>query len=306
MPDIDTCQLPKVFPLANAEIAGMIPLSPELAVSIVDATLTADPREVTPQPFPERLVKMENIEASCVHSLANKFAENPHYCGASNADAYAISIRTLDADPCKLAEIFPLVNDEIVSTCTLAPELATSVVEKNLAGDPRIVTPQPSPERPTKRARLASSSKSSASDRVPTEKDPRDESFCKTLYSSKDEHLLNPGHILLRKKLVEVRRTRSGKVFFQCVGCQHLPRGDRVKQSTIAPRSVEGLYRGIVRFMMKHTYECRFISQTDKDICKAGKGVKKDATKAYWTESAKAAGLKDGEEGQGIIYCDSF
>ena len=197
----------------------------------------------------------------------------------------------------------PLANVATAKMHHLA-DLATAIAPIE---DPRAVSPNSSPERFAQEAGAASSSDAGPSDLVPTRNDPRDESFRATFYSDKDDKYLNRGHILLRKKLAELRRTRSGRIYFQCIGCQHLPRKERITCSTKAPRSIKSLYRHVVSFMMNHVYACPFISQADKDICKAAKQSRmKTSTKEYWRTSAKAIGLRDGEEGRGIVFCEPF
>ena len=164
------------------------------------------------------------------------------------------------------------------------------------------------PARPRKKARRAPAAGAGgapvACDRGPGRSDPADAAFRATLYAPGDEGALNPGHVLLRRKLLEVGKTHAGRVFFQCRGCRHLPREDRVDHSVISPRSLKTLYNRAGSFMTDHVRRCPFISREDKAVCaRATKHKFKDGTKAHWKKSAKALGLRDRADGKYIIYC---
>jgi hypothetical protein len=191
---------------------------------------------------------------------------------------------------------------------------ATRIVDVSLKDFPTMVvapkvTPPPSPTpnseasspdkvHPTPRA----SSKPKKASLVPTKNDPMDPSFLMTLHSDEDHGKINAAHVAIRRDVLDVRRTMSGRIYLQCSYCKHLPRDERAKCSTVAPQTVEGLYRGMVRFVMNHINECEHVplkikAKSPKHINKAAKaGIKR-----YWVESAHALGLFDGEGG--IIYC---
>ena len=182
-------------------------------------------------------------------------------------------------------------------------------------GDFCMVTPPPTPEperkpmRPAKKARKAcsiskpySSSNSRISFSLPTANDPMDEPFSTTLYSNRDDGRINPVHVVIRREVLKVHRTVSGRVFFQCDHCKHLPRGERAKLSTIAPQKVGSLYQSFVRFLMDHVSACKHIPNHSKGMdVKALRDAKACDTKKYWVMSAKDMGLEDREKR--IVYC---
>ena len=138
---------------------------------------------------------------------------------------------------------------------------------------------------------------------LPTADDPIDETFCMTLYSKRDKGRINPAHLIIRREVLEVRRTLSGKVFFCCACCKHRPRVERAKYSTLAPQSVDTLYRAMVRFMMFHVPNCEHIHPKIKGLSPKS-NRSEDGTKKYWIKSAKKMGLMDGKgEKMSIVYC---
>jgi len=165
-------------------------------------------------------------------------------------------------------------------------------------------SPLPSPPPPTLRSPIAQRSCGRSSS-LPTANDPGDDSFCMQLYSPGEEGLINPTHIAIRRQVLEIRRTQSGKVYFQCGCCAHLPRGERgAKYSTIAPTSLKNLYHAFIRFMMYHVPACPHIPQEIKELQppSATKDVKASGIKKYWRVNAIAKGLRDSDNGRGIIY----
>ncbi|KAL7525988.1 hypothetical protein ACHAXR_004608 [Thalassiosira sp. AJA248-18] len=94
------------------------------------------------------------------------------------------------------------------------------------------------PECPNKKVRICRPSCS-----LPNANDPMHEVFYMKLYTAEDEGKVNPVHNIIRRFILDVRRTESGKIFFQCTCCKHLPRRERAKCSTLAPQSIGGLYR---------------------------------------------------------------
>mmetsp|Transcript_33473 Transcript_33473/g.61616 ORF Transcript_33473/g.61616 Transcript_33473/m.61616 type:complete len:136 (-) Transcript_33473:248-655(-) len=133
-----------------------------------------------------------------------------------------------------------------------------------------------------------------------------DEVFFMTLYSIGEEGSINPIHTILRRDVIEIRRTEPGNIFFQCACCSHLPRGDRAEQSTLAPQSISSLYRAFTRFQTSHVPACEHIPQQIKNMSSmATRDVKARKTKEYWVESAKKKGLRDGKGDECIIYCNT-
>ena len=121
--------------------------------------------------------------------------------------------------------------------------------------------------RPTKKAHTSSTStKAKKSSVLPTDHDPEDTSFCMTLYSEEDEGNVNTVHNKIRKEVIQIKRTESGRVYFQCGSCSHLHRSDRVKISTIAPTSVACIYRAFGRFIKHHVPDCPHIPKRLKEL----------------------------------------
>lgn len=136
---------------------------------------------------------------------------------------------------------------------------------------------------------------------LPTRDDPEDELFLASLHSKKDKGHINDAHIEIRRHVLEVHRTISGRVYFQCGCCAHINRKERTRCSTIAPQSVDSLYRGFVRFMMIHVPACEHIPEEFKKMNPKKKITK--GSKQYWVECANAMGFRDGNDGEGIVYC---
>lgn len=172
--------------------------------------------------------------------------------------------------------------------------------EDEPAAKPRPITTRPAAKATTRRPKTGASSCS-----LPTADDPIDESHIATLYSPRDEGRINPAHCVIRRQVLEVRRTHSGRVLFQCACCKHLPRNQRAKLSTLAPQSVDNLYRAMVRFMMNHVKACPYVPEEIKGLSpKDSRVVTQRGTKKYWVKSAKRMGLRDGEDGKSIVFCE--
>ena len=84
--------------------------------------------------------------------------------------------------------------------------------------------------------------------------------------------------------------------------CKHLDRKNRVKSSIIAPQNIGCIYRAFGRFMKDHVPKCMHIP-TDLRLLDAKKTGIVRGSKEYWISSAKDIGLRDGVNGDGIIYC---
>ena len=141
---------------------------------------------------------------------------------------------------------------------------------------------------------------------LPTSLDPADESFAAILHAEADILRINPVHVAVRRDVLVVRRTKSGKVFFQCRCCRHLPLSQRTKLSVVSPQGVDNLYRSFVRFMMVHAPRCAHIPAHVGVLMKGGgkRGFAKarSGIKEYWASSALEMGLVDGEDGMSIQY----
>ena len=179
---------------------------------------------------------------------------------------------------------------------------------------PKAVTPPPSPTSseevtakkvPTTRAphvKSNTTSKPKKASLLPTKNDPMDPSFLMSLHSHEDKGKINIAHVAIRRYVLDVRRTITGRVYLQCSFCKHLPRAKRANCSTVAPQSIEGLYRSIVRFNMNHVNACEHIPLGIKAMSpKSFSKHAKDGIKSYWIESAYALGLANGDDG--IIVC---
>ena len=188
---------------------------------------------------------------------------------------------------------------------------------------------EPRPQKIEKKSKAHSKSKKSAkaprpsssrkvptaapSSRIPTRSDPRDEAFSFDLFAPLDsadaeeiEEGINPVHRLICAEILEGRRTKSGRVYFQCRCCEHLPVEERVKFSTMAPQSVESVYRSVNRWSMSHFRECPHIPaemkartpMQAKAVNKSGGAKVKD----LWRKQIASLGLEDAEGG-GAIVC---
>jgi hypothetical protein len=142
-------------------------------------------------------------------------------------------------------------------------------------------------------------------DSSPFKNDPVDETFLETLHDPLlDARRINPVHMIVRDDVLEVRRTTSGKVFFQCKYCKHLPPQERANQSTISPQSIGRLYRANVRFLMTHVPNCGYIpARVKAHSPKQAKLANFSGGKQYWEESARERGLHDDLDRKCIVYC---
>lgn len=143
----------------------------------------------------------------------------------------------------------------------------------------------------------------------PFKNDPVDESFVlKTLHDPiLDDGRINPVHMIVREHVLDVRRSMSGKVFFQCKYCAHLPVCERANQSTVSPQSIDKLYRANVRFLMSHVRNCEYIPEWIKSCSpKKSRIGNSGGVKISWEDSAMAIGLQDDVERKCIIYCSKI
>ena len=227
------------------------------------------------------------LEANVVFSLAHKFEHI--VCGIlADDDLRHANILEDLPDKCPLANT-PDVGKS--NKRNITPDLAACVFNTAL------------PEQRAKKARTSISSEPPRpSCMLPTADDPIDESFLAKLYSKRDKGRINPAHIVIRRSVLDVRRTMSGRIFLQCSCCKHLPRWERARLSTLVPQSVEGLYRSIVRFMMTHVTACEQMPQKIKDLSPKTSRLVHRGTKNYWIKSAKKKGLMNGNDGKSIVY----
>ena len=143
----------------------------------------------------------------------------------------------------------------------------------------------------------------------PFKNDPVDESFgLKTLHDPVlDDGRINPVHMIVREHVLDVRRSMSGKIFFQCKYCAHLPVHERANQSTVSPQSVSKLYRANVRFHMSHVRHCEYIPEWIKSCSpKKSRIGNSGGVKTSWEDSAMAMGLHDDVERKCIVYCSKI
>ena len=139
----------------------------------------------------------------------------------------------------------------------------------------------------------------------PFKNDPVDESFgLKTLHDPVlDDGHINPVHMIVHEHVLDVRRSMSGKIFFQCKYCAHLPVHERANQSTVSPQSVSKLYRANVRFHMSHVRNCEYIPEWIKSCSpKKSRIGNSGGVKTSWVDSAMVMGLVDDAERKCIVY----
>jgi hypothetical protein len=149
------------------------------------------------------------------------------------------------------------------------------------------------------------SSSALPTDSSPFKNDPVEEMFLETLNDPLlDAGRINPVHMIVREDVLEVRRTASGKVFFQCKYCKHLPLQECADQSTILPQSIGRLYRANVRFLKTHVPNCGSIpARVKAQSTKQAKLANFSGGKQYWAESARERGLHDDLDRKCIVYC---
>ena len=224
----------------------------------------------------------------------------------------------------------PLLKDNSVivspNNDTSPLERAASIVDTSLQGLPaiddavlrglRAVTPPALPNPTSERClpakephrskikarRTATNSRRSqtgSSCLLPTASDPIDASFLMSLHSARK---INPVHEAVRRDVLEVRRTMSGKIFFQCGCCKHLPHNERAKLSRFAPRNVGTIYRSFTRFMMEHVSVCEHIPKNIKRMKAKRSSLRLRGVKDHWTKSAFENGLMN--TGRNIVYRD--
>ena len=95
----------------------------------------------------------------------------------------------------------------------------------------------------------------------PFKNDPVDKSF---VLNTLHDPALNDGgritlvHMIIHEHVLDVHRSMSGKVFFQCKHCAHLPVNKCAHQSTVSPQSINMLYHANIRFFMSHVRNCDY------------------------------------------------
>jgi len=237
------------------------------------------------------------LEANAVFLLAHKLHTQDNILTCASSAGAGTAVTAVAATTA--------VADHSAKGRSSTPEPIVIVVDDDV---PAMVTPPSTPLTHTiPSTTLKTALKTLSSNRtssLPTTKDPIDPSFCMSLYTPGEEGLINPTHISIRRQVLEIRRTQSGKVYFQCGCCAHLPRGERAKYSTIAPQSLKNLYHAFIRFMMYHVPACDHIPQGIKELQPPSvtKDVKACGIKKYWRANAFAKGLRDSDNGRGIIY----
>ena len=89
---------------------------------------------------------------------------------------------------------------------------------------------------------------------LPTEQDPLDPHFRMTLAAADDVLHIDHAHVVLRRDVLEVRRCASGRAFYQCRHCNHLPRTGRPAMSAVAPRHMGEAYRAAACVAAHHVH----------------------------------------------------
>ena len=131
---------------------------------------------------------------------------------------------------------------------------------------------------------------------LPNSADPADPCFLLSLHSpTRDAGRINPVHVAVRRDVLEVRRTMSGKIFFQCGCCKHLPRNERARLSTFAPRNVGTIYRSFTRFMMEHVSVCEHIPEDIKRMNAKWSALRMTGDEDHWTKSMVEDGFRNSD-----------
>ena len=148
---------------------------------------------------------------------------------STTSTSYDIDTTTTDDDT--TITVFHPVSptSSITSSSPVMSSISTTTNTKK--HDCNIITPtltsSPSPTelievaRPAKKRRHEVDSHSRRSTTAkpcvfPTTNDPEDMSFEKTLHSDDDEGKINIAHVHIRREVLEVKRSMSGRVYFQC------------------------------------------------------------------------------------------
>ena len=255
---------------------------------------------------------LQDLESICVSALASKFnpmMDTSMLGDLSNLPEYAACVPIKEAAASlgmRANDTSPYSSSSKKRPFVLTADEAADVVDTAL-GQCSFISSPSTPKRPLKKkarsTKIKSKKQLTRSSSLPTADDPIDPTFLLRLYSSRDEGRVNPAHVIVRRDILEVRRTMSGRVLFQCGCCAHVPRAKRAKLSTLSPQCVDNLYRAMVRFMMNHVRACEHVPQEIKELSpKASRVVDMSGTKKYWVKSAKKMGLRDGADGKSIVY----
>ena len=135
---------------------------------------------------------------------------------------------------------------------------------------------------------------------IPSARDPMDPYFLATLHSGRDVGRIDPVHVEVRRSVLEVRRTASNRVFFQCRHCAHLHEPERAVSSIVDLVSVDGIYRDVVWFTRYHLRACEHIPRRVREMNAEAPWLAADI-RAYWAESAMELGLRDDEERRCVV-----
>jgi len=118
----------------------------------------------------------------------------------------------------------------ITSSSPMMSSISTTTATNTKKHDRNIITPTPTSSttelievtRPAKKIcrrevdRSSRRSKTAKPCVFPTINDPEDTSFEKTLHSDDDKGKINSAHVHIRREVLEVKRSMSGRVYFQC------------------------------------------------------------------------------------------
>jgi hypothetical protein len=257
-----------------------------------------------------------NLESNCIEILARQFRQFSTGSSSSSSITTCLATTTLHD-----------------SSSLVANSTSSHHQHSSWNVDVVVVTPEKKKKKSavimlsSAAAAAAAASSSSSSSRaclLPTADDPIDETFLMSLDSGFDNGRVNPVHVIVRRHIFEVRRTaNTGRIFFQCACCKHRPRSERAKLSTVAPQSVNTIYRSFVRFMMQHVSACHDIpydirsldararkvansisssNNNSNFLGRSGGSGSSVGIKKYWALSAKRMGLLDGPDGKSIVY----
>ena len=259
-----------------------------------------------------------NLESNCIEILARHFRQ--FSTGSSSSITTCLATTTLHDSSSLVANSTSSHHqhsswnvDVVVVTPEKKKKQKSAVIMLSSAAAAAAAAP------------TSSSSSSSWACLLPTADDPIDENFLMSLDSSFDNGRVNPVHVIVRRHIFEVRRTaNTGRIFFQCACCKHRPRSMRAKLSTVAPQSVNTIYRSFVRFMMQHVSACHDIpydirsldararkvansisssnNNNSNFLGRSGGSSSSVGIKKYWALSAKRMGLMDGPDGKSIVY----
>jgi len=177
---------------------------------------------------------IDELQAAMILTCLGESTTTP---SATPSTSYDINIdtTTTDDDDSTIRIFHPVSpTSSISSSSPMMSSISTTTATNTKKHDRTIITltPTSSPTelievaRPAKKIcrcrevdRSSRRSKTAKPCVFPTINDPEDTSFEKTLHSDDDKGKINSAHVHIRREVLEVKRSISGRVYFQCKLC---------------------------------------------------------------------------------------